>query len=116
VFEGGIVCYTNGWKEKLLGVPRSIMEGPEAPGAISDAAARLLAGNLLEQSGADFSIAITGVAGPDESEGKPVGLVYVAVAQRDRETAVQQLQLSGSREMIKLRAARSALYQLWKRL
>ncbi|ULL17266.1 competence/damage-inducible protein A [Paenibacillus sp. H1-7] len=116
VFQGGIVCYTNEWKHRLLGVPQAVLEGAGAPGAVSDVTARLLADNLLKQSGTDYSIAITGVAGPDESEGKPVGLVYVAVAKRDHETVVQQLQLSGSREMIKLRAARSALYQLWKLL
>lgn len=116
VFQGGIVCYTNEWKHRLLGVPQAVLEGAGAPGAVSDVTARLLADNLLKQSDTDYSIAITGVAGPDESEGKPVGLVYVAVAKRDHETVVQQLQLSGSREMIKLRAARSALYQLWKLL
>ncbi|OXM84742.1 competence/damage-inducible protein A [Paenibacillus rigui] len=116
VFEGSIVCYTNAWKHKLLGVPMSVLEGPEAPGAVSDETARLLAENLLKQSTADFALSITGVAGPDESEGKPVGLVYVAVATKNGTTVSKKLQLAGNRESIKLRAAKSALYQLWQLL
>jgi len=75
-----------------------------------------LAENLLKQSDTDYAIAITGVAGPGESEGKPVGLVYIGVAQKRGETVIKQLQLAGNRELIKLRAAKSALYQLWKLL
>lgn len=116
VYQGGIVCYTNGWKHKLLGVPEEVLEGPEAPGAVSDETARLLAGNLLKQAEVDYAVAITGVAGPGESEGKPVGLVYVAVARKDGETVSKKLQLSGNRESIKLRAAKSALYLLWQQL
>lgn len=116
VFQGGIVVYTNDWKHRLLGVPMDVLEGENAPGAISEVTARMLAENLLEQSGTDYAISITGVAGPGESEGKPVGLVYVAVAQKHGGTAVKQLQLSGNRDMIKLRAAKSALYQLWQLL
>jgi len=116
VYQGGIVCYTNGWKHKLLGVPEEVLEGPEAPGAVSDETARLLAGNLLRQAEVDYAVAITGVAGPGESEGKPVGLVYVAVARKDGETVSKKLQLSGNRESIKLRAAKSALYLLWQQL
>ncbi|WP_028550497.1 competence/damage-inducible protein A [Paenibacillus sp. UNC451MF] len=116
VFQGGIVVYTNEWKHRLLGIPMDVLEGNDAPGAISDVTARMLAENLLEQSGTDYAVAITGVAGPGESEGKPVGLVYVAVAQKGGATALKQLQLTGNREMIKLRAAKSALYQLWQLL
>ncbi|WP_282941937.1 competence/damage-inducible protein A [Paenibacillus sp. RC67] len=116
VFQGGIVVYTNEWKHRLLGVPMDVLEGKDAPGAISDVTARRLAENLLAQSGTDYAVAITGVAGPGESEGKPVGLVYIAVAHKQGETALKQLQLTGNREMIKLRAAKSALYQLWQLL
>lgn len=116
VYQGGIVCYTNGWKHRLLGVPEEVLEGPEAPGAVSDETARLLADNLLRQAEVDYAVAITGVAGPGESEGKPVGLVYAAVARKDGETVSKKLQLSGNRESIKLRAAKSTLYLLWQQL
>ncbi|MDF2961755.1 MAG: damage-inducible protein CinA [Paenibacillus sp.] len=116
VYRGGIICYSNELKHKLLGVPMDVLEGPEAPGAISREAAQLLAEQMLEQAGSDYAVAITGVAGPDPSEGKPVGLVYIGIARKDGETAVEQLQLSGNRDSIKWRASKSALYQLWKLL
>jgi nicotinamide-nucleotide amidase len=115
-FAGGIVCYSNELKHKLLGVPMEQLEGPSAPGAISEQTARTLAEQLLVRVTADYGISVTGVAGPDESEGKPVGTVYVGLAVRGGQTTVFPLQLSGNRESIKLRSAKSALYQLWKLL
>ncbi|TVY10586.1 competence/damage-inducible protein A [Paenibacillus cremeus] len=115
-FAGGIICYTNAVKHKLLGLSMELLEGPGAPGAVSEEAARLLAENVLQITGADYGVSITGVAGPGESEGKPVGTVFVGVAERNGETVVRQTQQSGNRETIKLRAAKSALYQLWRKL
>jgi nicotinamide-nucleotide amidase len=116
VYRGGIICYSNELKHKLLNVPMNILEGPNAPGAISSETAKLLAEQVLEQAGADYSLAITGVAGPDSSEGKPMGLVYVGIASKGAETRVEKLQLTGNRDTIKWRAAKNALYQLWKLL
>ncbi|MDD9270360.1 competence/damage-inducible protein A [Paenibacillus sp. GCM10023248] len=115
-FLGGIIVYSNALKHKLLGVPMEVLEGEGAPGAVSQETAELLAEHLLTVTGSDYGLSVTGVAGPDPSEGKPVGLVYVGFAQKNRETQVFTLQLSGNRESIKHRAAKSALYQLWKRL
>lgn len=78
--------------------------------------ARLLAENVRTETGSDYAISITGVAGPDPSEHKPVGLVYIGLAQKNGETAVHRLQLSGGREVIRLRAAKVALHHLWMKL
>lgn len=115
-FLGGIIVYSNTLKNKLLGVPMDILEGEGAPGAVSSETAVILAEQLLVRTGSDFGISVTGVAGPSPSEGKPVGLVYVGLAQKHAKTEVFTLQLSGNRESIKLRAAKRALYQLWKQL
>ncbi|CAH1203461.1 Putative competence-damage inducible protein [Paenibacillus allorhizoplanae] len=115
-FLGGIIVYSNKLKNKLLGVPMNILEGEGAPGAVSSETAVILAEQLLVRTGSDFGISVTGVAGPSPSEGKPVGLVYVGLAQKNEKTEVFTLQLSGNRESIKLRAAKRALYQLWKQL
>ncbi|MNI54528.1 Nicotinamide-nucleotide amidohydrolase PncC [compost metagenome] len=115
-FLGGIVCYTNHLKHKLLDVPMELLEGDGAPGAVSAETADVLATQLLSITGSDYAIAITGVAGPSMSEGKPVGLVYVAIACKGQSVQVDKLQLSGNRESIKLRASKTALYQLWKQL
>ncbi|MDR6552744.1 competence/damage-inducible protein A [Paenibacillus qinlingensis] len=115
-FLGGIIVYSNALKHKLLDVPMEVLEGEGAPGAVSSETAVILAEQLLVRTGSDFGISVTGVAGPSPSEGKPVGLVYVGLAQKDAKTEVFTLQLSGNREFIKQRAAKRALYQLWKQL
>ena len=76
----------------------------------------LLAEQLLTMTGSDFGISVTGVAGPSPSEGKPVGLVYIGFAQKNAANRSVTLQLSGNRESIKHKAAKSALYHLWKQL
>ncbi|NOU84802.1 competence/damage-inducible protein A [Paenibacillus sp. LMG 31460] len=115
-FLGGIICYSNALKHKLLGVPMEVLEGEGSPGAVSSETATLLAEQLITLAGSDFGLSVTGVAGPSPSEGKPVGLVYIGFAQKEAATRVITLQLSGNRESIKQRAAKSALYHLWKQL
>ncbi|MFF2888146.1 competence/damage-inducible protein A [Paenibacillus sp. NPDC057967] len=112
-FVGGVVTYTNVMKNKLLGIPMTQLEGPEAPGAISESTAAMMAENVRLMSDADFGVSLTGVAGPAESEGKPVGLVYFAVAERGKDPVVYTAKLSGGRSMIRLRAVKAALYRLW---
>ncbi|MFS0727913.1 competence/damage-inducible protein A [Paenibacillus sp. 1P07SE] len=115
-FKGGMVTYTNEMKHRVLGIPMSQLEGPGAPGAVSESTAAMMAERIRELSGTDFGISITGVAGPAECEGKAVGLVYVGLAQKGRETEVHTLQLSGNRGIIRLRAVKAAFYRLWQRL
>ncbi|MDB4867066.1 MAG: competence/damage-inducible protein [Cohnella sp.] len=112
-FLGGVVSYTNAVKMKLLGVPRELLEGENAPGAVSEQTAAAMAEGVRAAADSDFGVAVTGVAGPALAEGKPVGLVYVGLAERDRPTRVEKLQLSGDREGIRIRASKRALYRLW---
>jgi nicotinamide-nucleotide amidase len=113
VFLGGIVTYSNGMKIKQLGVPEALLEGPDAPGAISPETAAAMAEGMRRVADSDFAVSITGNAGPAAAEDKPVGLVYVGLAERGRETRGEKLQLSGDREGIRVRAAKRALYMLW---
>ncbi|MDU0332180.1 competence/damage-inducible protein A [Paenibacillus sp. 3LSP] len=114
VFTGGIVCYSNAMKEKLLNVPHDLLEGENAPGAVSSETAKFLAEQVRLTVGTDIGLSITGVAGPAHSERKPVGLVYVAIAREGADTAVFELNLKGNREIIRLRAVKSLFYQLWR--
>lgn len=77
VFGCAMVCYNNRIKEELLGVDPQIIQEYTA---ISEETAAAMAAAIRKKSGADIGIGVTGNAGPTESEGKPVGLVYVAVA------------------------------------
>ncbi|MGF7048816.1 nicotinamide-nucleotide amidase [Paenibacillus sp. DS2015] len=114
VFLGGIVCYSNQLKEKLLNVPHDLLEGEDAPGAVSAEVAEVLAEQVRMIGDTDFGLSITGVAGPAYSERKPVGLVYVAIAQRGKKTEVHELNLNGNRDSIRHRTVKSLLYRLWR--
>lgn len=116
VFIGGIVCYSNAMKEKLLNVPRDLLEGDDAPGAVSAETARVLAEQVRMVVDTDFGLSITGVAGPGYSERKPVGLVYIAISRRGGDTVVMELNLKGNRDTIRIRSAKTVLYHLWKQL
>jgi nicotinamide-nucleotide amidase len=115
-FLGGIICYSNQIKHELLKVPSTMLEGEGAPGAVSAETAQALAEQLLVLMKSDYAISVTGVAGPNPAEGKPVGLVYIGVAQKGQPTLVVNVTHTGGRELIKLKAAKTALYHLWKRL
>ncbi|WP_373229522.1 competence/damage-inducible protein A [Cohnella sp.] len=113
VFLGGAVTYSNPMKIQLASVPAELLEGPDATGAISAESAVAMAEGMRRLADSDFALSITGNAGPAAAEGKPVGLVYVGLAERGRETRVETLQLSGDREGIRLRSSKRALYLLW---
>jgi nicotinamide-nucleotide amidase len=114
VFCGGIVCYTNEVKHRLLDVPTDLLEGEQAPGAVSGETAARLAEQARKRLGSDFAISVTGVAGPSASEGKPVGLVYIGIAAPGRSVRVAKFHFNGNRETIRMKAAKQALYELWQ--
>lgn len=78
VFECGIISYANGIKHKVLGVSEDDLN---KYGAVSEPVAKQMAQGALKVSGADIAVSVTGIAGPDsDSTGKPVGLVYIGLA------------------------------------
>jgi nicotinamide-nucleotide amidase len=104
VFRGGLVVYATDLKATLAGVPADLLEerGPVDP----DVAAALAEGGRT-RCAADWALATTGVAGPDPQDGKPVGLVYVALAGPAPE--VRELSLTGDRAAIRAGAVAAAL-------
>lgn len=102
VFLGGVVSYTNGVKERALGVPHDMLE---EYGAVSEPVARAMAEGVRRLTCADLALSVTGVAGPDKDDrGHDVGTVYIALSAKN-ETTVQLLHLSGSRNAIRAAAA-----------
>lgn len=75
IFELGICSYSNRIKEQILGIDKMILN---TYGAISSQTALCMAHSVQRLSSSDIGVAITGCAGPDMSEGKPVGTVYCA--------------------------------------
>jgi len=74
-FVGGLVTYNTELKVQM-GVPREILE---QYGAISEETARAMAHTVRKRFDTDFGLGITGVAGPDEEEDKPVGTAHIAI-------------------------------------
>jgi nicotinamide-nucleotide amidase len=81
VFLGGVIAYANAVKQQLLEVPAGILQ---TCGAVSDPVAQAMAEGVRRATGADWAIAVTGIAGPGGgSADKPVGLVHIAIAGPD---------------------------------
>ena len=108
IFEFGISAYANRVKVNALGVPEDIIA---KYGAVSEHTAAYMAVGVRKLSGADIGIGITGVAGPGASESKPVGLVYIALADRHniwvRKTTLGHG--NSEREKVRRNSARTAL-------
>lgn len=104
VFLGGMVLYATEMKLKLLGISEKVL----AYGVISSQMAAEMASKIRMLTGSDFSIAITGNLGPDVMEGKPKGLIYIAVA-TDEKIFVKELNLQGDRVSNKIQATKEAL-------
>ncbi len=81
VFDCGIASYSNEIKHQVLGVPQEMLD---QYGAISAETVSAMAIGARRVGNADLGVGISGVAGPDESEGKPVGTVYIALADEKR--------------------------------
>ena len=114
VFESGVVAYSYESKSSFLGVRQETIM---SEGAVSEPVCRRMAEGMLAQSGADYAISITGIAGPTGgSEDKPVGTVYIGLAIRDNDTYVERFTFGGDREIIRERTVTKALEILWRHL
>lgn len=85
-FLGSVVAYATPLKHTLLGVPESLLA---AHGAVHPDVAAAMATGVRDRLGATYGLAVTGVAGPDPQDGRPVGTVYAAVAGPGGEVAVR---------------------------
>ncbi|EIT85150.1 competence damage-inducible protein A [Fictibacillus macauensis ZFHKF-1] len=107
-FLGSLVSYSNEMKEALLDIPSSLLK---TEGAVSAACAELMAASARTKTGADIGISFTGVAGPQESEGKEVGTVFIGLS-TNQKTTVHEVHISGSREAIRARTIKYGLFYL----
>ena len=108
VYRGGLVVYATDLKARLAEVPEVLLaeRGPVDP----DVAVALAAG-ARARCGADWGLATTGVAGPDPQDGKPVGLVYIAVCGPGH-SAVRELKLDGNRDAVRTQSVTRVLQLL----
>ena len=105
IYLGGAVTYATELKVALLGVPESVVE---THGVVSEQCATAMASGVRALTGATWALATTGVAGPAEQEGKPVGTVFVGIAGPGLLEAVA-LRLDGDRPTIQHETCTQAL-------
>jgi nicotinamide-nucleotide amidase len=107
VYSGGWVTYTDEMKTAEVNVPREVLG---RRGAVSREVACAMARGGRAASGADWALAITGVAGPGGgSKAKPVGTVWIGLAGPDEALDVRRFQFKGNRGDVREWSARSAL-------
>lgn len=104
-FEAGVVTYSAAAKKKLLGMSQTVFA---THGMVSEETARLMAKKVRLLTGTDVGVSTTGNLGPDVLEGKPKGLVYIAISTR-KETVIRKCMFKGSRGHVKEQAVRTAL-------
>lgn len=109
-FWGSIVSYANEAKENILSVPGYTLR---TYGAVSEETVRAMAEGALRASGADFSAAVSGIAGPDGgTPDKPVGTVWIGLASREGARKETLLSLRGDRNAIRQAASARLLAAL----
>lgn len=108
VLRGGLVVYATDLKHSLGGVSDEVLA---TEGAVAASTAEQLAVGARTRCGADWGVALTGVAGPDPQDGHAVGTVFLGLAGPGH-TEVMRLQLRGERWTIRLEATHTALREL----
>ncbi|MCF7854449.1 MAG: competence/damage-inducible protein A [Candidatus Pacebacteria bacterium] len=108
-YAGGVICYSNILKRKLLGVKAETLA---ECGAVSAETAGEMLDGLLQRTGADAGIAVTGIAGPGGgTPDKPVGLVFIATGVRG-ERSVERHVFPGTRQNVRERTIFTGLNTL----
>ncbi len=112
-FHGGVVSYSNEAKVQILKVRKGDIK---KRGEVSQEVARQMASGVKDLFESDIGISITGIAGPSGgTENKPVGLVYIALADGEDNFA-KEYHFSGTREIIREKSAQAALDLLRKKM
>lgn len=109
VVKGGVVCYATEIKHQVLQVKQETIE---KYGVVSEQCALELAENTASLFSTDIGISFTGVAGPEELEGKPVGTVFIGISIKGKPTIVEKIQLGGSRGANRVRSVKYGCYFL----
>ena len=107
VLRGGLVVYSTDLKHTLAGVPDDLLA---RTGPVHPRVAAALAAGARHRCGSVLGLGLTGVAGPDPQDGRPVGTVHLACAGPDTVTSMSlQLDPASSRAMVRAAAVRGAL-------
>ena len=107
IFEQGLITYSNESKIKLLGVPSKVIS---RHGAVSEQTAYFMVKGLAKNKNTNFSIAITGIAGPSgATKDKPIGLVFLSFYNINRKISVEKKLFKGNRNQIREKSSNYAI-------
>ena len=113
VYKGGIICYQNSIKQRLLGVDKQVLR---TFGAVSAQVAMDMAAGARMTLNADYAVSVTGLAGPGGDEyGNPVGTVFVGFADENG-ASCEEFHFAGDRDSVRLQAVDAALELVLKRI
>lgn len=106
-FPGGVIAYTGGLKQSVLGVPDELYD---TKGSVSREMAIAMAKGVRELTKTDFGISTTGVTGPAAGHsGLPIGSFFVGLSVKDGEDVAAEIRVVGDRDENKHGAARAAI-------
>lgn len=110
VFDRGFITYSNQAKMDMLDVQEQTLK---TYGAVSEQTARVMVLGALKNSLADIAVSVTGIAGPSGgSVEKPVGLVFIAVGEKNKSITVTRHMFDGDRTSIRQQTVECALKRL----
>ena len=114
-FPGGVIAYTGGLKQKVLGVSDELYE---SKGTVSPEMAKAMASGARNLTGTDYAVSVTGVAGPTGGRaGLPIGTFYIGVAGPDGLEVAEHIETGITvRDANKRRAAQAAIDLLGSQL
>lgn len=106
VYPGGFVTYANSVKSSILDIPTETID---KYGVVSEMVAQQMAIQTQNKLKTDIAISFTGVAGPDELEGKKAGTVWIGLALKNNPVVAKEFHFAGNRETIRQRSVLSGL-------
>lgn len=106
-FPGGVIAYTGGLKQKVLGVPDTVID---AHGTVSEETAKAMAKGVRELTGTDFAVSTTGVTGPAGGHsGVAIGTFWIGLSVKDGEDSAMEINVASDRDGNKRGAAQAAI-------
>lgn len=113
-FPGGVIAYTGGLKQKVLGVPDTVID---AHGTVSEETAKAMAKGVRELTGTDFAVSTTGVTGPAGGHsGLSIGTFWIGLSVKDGEDSAMEINVDSDRDGNKRGAAQAAIDFLGRHL
>ena len=113
-FPGGVIAYTGGLKQKILGVSDELYD---TYGSVSEEMAIAMAKGVRELTGTDYAVSVTGVTGPAQGHStSPIGTFFIGLSVKDGRDQAIEIHVDGDRDATKHASAQAAIDLLGRHL